>query len=355
VPASQLASQYNFTESESGGYSFAGVLSLGAPEKFVRGLSEDGFTAGTACSINQNVDAVIPGQLTVTNTTPDFNSYPGVALRWDDTTMSVEANFSGGAQCEDNQSLSADSTTADAPGQGFTLDFFVVLHNYYSPDNPNGDLASIAQVQLQITPTTDSDTGNSINPQTLSGPKASVSGGFYIPVDASAVVTAPTPNVTPVTSASPGATSSPSTTPAGWDVYNDPTTGFQISYPSGWAVVQTTDGTFFRDRPNGAYMLVAYRSPAGPSAIGAWKQEEVVFSAGHQNYHRVRMSGGTQQATWEYTYSDNGTTMHGIDDAMIVDNGQYGFALNWVTNETNWASLQPTFEYMQSTFIPPGG
>jgi hypothetical protein len=68
------------------------------------------------------------------------------------------------------------------------------------------------------------------------------------------------------------------------------------------------------------------------------------------------MNGDTQEALWEYEYTDSntGTTRHGIDYAEIVDGGQYGFALNWVTDESDWAVLQPIFRYMESSFVPPG-
>jgi hypothetical protein len=140
-----------------------------------------------------------------------------------------------------------------------------------------------------------------------------------------------------------------------WDEYTDPATGFQISYPADWTVSTESDGTFFRDPSTDAFMLVAHQSPAGPSALGAWQQQEPVFASQHEGYQRVSLVGDDQQATWEYTYDDNGTIMHGIDAAQVVDNGQYGFALNWVTDQSDWSTLQPTFTHMQSTFVSPGG
>ena len=142
--------------------------------------------------------------------------------------------------------------------------------------------------------------------------------------------------------------------PSGWLRYTDPNTGFAISYPSSWSVSPTGGGTFFRDPDSSGYLLVAYRSPAGPSAIGAWQEQEPGFAATHGNYQRVSMTGGTQDATWEYTYADtNGVLTHGLDHGFIVNNGEYGFALNWVTAESDWEALQPTFLQMQSSFVAP--
>jgi hypothetical protein len=147
-----------------------------------------------------------------------------------------------------------------------------------------------------------------------------------------------------------------SASPSGqWTQYSDATTGFTIWYPTGWTIDSTTDGVFFRDPGVNAYLLAAYTNPAGPSALQAWQQQEPIFASQHSDYQQVSMSGDAQQATWEYTYTDNGTGMQGIDWGVVVDNGQYGFALNWVTDDVDWLSLQTTFEGMKQSFVPPGG
>jgi hypothetical protein len=159
-------------------------------------------------------------------------------------------------------------------------------------------------------------------------------------------------------SAAGGAGQAPaaSTSPTGsWVQYSDAATGFTIWYPTGWTVDPTTDGVFFRDPGVNAYLLAAYTSPAGPSAIGAWQQQEPTFASSHSGYYQVSMSGDAQQATWEYMYTDDGTEMHGIDWGAVVDGGQYGFALNWVTDQGDWAALQPPFQAMKQSFVPPGG
>jgi hypothetical protein len=147
-----------------------------------------------------------------------------------------------------------------------------------------------------------------------------------------------------------------SASPSGmWTQYYDASTGFAIWYPTGWTIDPTTDGVFFRDPGVNAYLLAAYITPAGPSALQAWQQQEPTFASQHSDYQRVSMSGDAQQATWEYTYTDNGTGMHGIDWGAVVDNGQYGFALNWVTDDADWSGLQTTFQGMEQSFVPPGG
>jgi len=170
----------------------------------------------------------------------------------------------------------------------------------------------------------------------------------------------PSTSSAPNTSAGTGTLDAPpdSTSPSGrWVKYSDASTGFTIWYPAGWTIDQTTDGTFFRDPGVNAYLLAAHVSPAGPSAIGAWQQQESdpSFESAHPNYERVSMSGDSQQASWEYVYEDNGTEMHGIDWGAVVDSAKYGFALNWVTDGADWTGLQPTFQSMERSFVPPVG
>ena len=154
-----------------------------------------------------------------------------------------------------------------------------------------------------------------------------------------------------------------SASPTGdWTQYSDASTGFTIWYPTGWTIDQipggdqTSGGVYFREPGVNAYLLAAYISPPGPSALGGWQQQEqnANFLSAHPDYQRVSMTGDDQQATWEYTYTAYVTGMHGIDWADVPDNGQYGFALNWVTDDADWSGLQTTFQAMQQSFVPGG-
>jgi hypothetical protein len=192
LQAEQLNDTYNFTETEVGGYTFSGWLSLGAPEVFQNGITEGNLTAGSACSINPQTDAVVPGFLTVNNTTQNFSAIGGVELQWSSGAIGgVEVGYTGGAQCEGedsgggSNSFGIESTDAEPDGQGASGDFFIVIPDYYSPANPHGNTSLLVGVDLDLINLVDSSHNLDIVPQTVSGP-GSTSNGLYIPVDAAA-------------------------------------------------------------------------------------------------------------------------------------------------------------------------
>ena len=156
----------------------------------------------------------------------------------------------------------------------------------------------------------------------------------------------------PSTRASPGQAA----VPKSWVPYTDPDTGFTIAHPPGWGVVTNGSRTDFKDPATGAYLRVDHIEPPGPSAVGAWQDQEKTFSAQHAGYQRLRLDPATYEgfpaAVWEFRYADGGATLHALDLGFIT--GRYGFALYFQTREPDWQRLQPAFESFKSSFQPPG-
>jgi hypothetical protein len=197
TPASQLGYTYNFTETAANGYTFGGTVSLGAPQHFVQGLTQGQLTAGSACSIDAQTDAVVPAQLVLENTTKGFSAEPAVGLSWSGIG-SVEVDFSDGPQCEANGSFTTAAGSAVPTGQAFTDDMFIVLPGYYSPASPDGDASALSSDQLQLT-AADNNNDELISPTALAGPGATSAGGYSIPIqssDADASSTSETTNGT---------------------------------------------------------------------------------------------------------------------------------------------------------------
>ncbi|MDQ4143469.1 MAG: serine/threonine protein kinase [Actinomycetota bacterium] len=145
--------------------------------------------------------------------------------------------------------------------------------------------------------------------------------------------------------------------PEGWTLYEDPTTGYSIAYPEGWTIeTVSSNSTDFSDPASGAYLRVAWRSPPGPSAVGAWEEYEPDFASRHEGYQRIVIEPttfrGYEAATWEFTWEEGGTTIHAIDLGFIVGD-DYGFALNFVAPESEWADFQDEFQVFQETYSPP--
>jgi hypothetical protein len=190
---SPLKYDYTFTETEPGGYTFDGTVDLGTPEAFTEGITQGSLTAGSACTINPGADAIVPGFLSLTNETSGFSATPAVTVGWSGTgwggsISEIEAGFSDGPVCETND-LEVQSTNPVSEGGGFNIRFFVIIPNYYTPDDPQGDTALLSQAQLSLSPCLDPSTDNTITPTSMNGPGVSGTGGyadpFTLPIQAS--------------------------------------------------------------------------------------------------------------------------------------------------------------------------
>jgi serine/threonine protein kinase len=149
------------------------------------------------------------------------------------------------------------------------------------------------------------------------------------------------------------------TIPSDWIAYEDPTLGYELSYPSDWTVdVEDENNTFFTDPASGTYLQVAWVQPPnelGPE--GAWEAQAETFAAGHENYQEIRIEPTTFQsmdaAEWEFTYEDGGASLHAIDLGFITSDESTGMALLFQTHEEDWDSSQELFEQLKAGFRPP--
>jgi hypothetical protein len=169
---------YSFDESSPGGYEFEGTLRIGTPEHFTPGLTLGNVTAGAACTIDQQTDAVLPASLTITNNTNGFSAV--VAAQFVLSGISgIEIVYNTGPSCQQNN-FGLNSTASVAPGGSIENDFFIVLENYYSPDTPSGDSSVLDDATLQLVSATLPNDDN-VSVTSLTGPGAT-SDSFTIPV-----------------------------------------------------------------------------------------------------------------------------------------------------------------------------
>jgi eukaryotic-like serine/threonine-protein kinase len=143
--------------------------------------------------------------------------------------------------------------------------------------------------------------------------------------------------------------------PDGWTRYDDPSGDWSVGIPAGWQATESSSGTRFDDPAGGRYLLVATRTPAAPSAVGAWHESERAFRTSHGAYERIRLEridveGADDAADWEFTYVEDEASLHAIDRAIVV--GDTGYALYFQTHADQWESSQPLFEQIDATFQP---
>jgi hypothetical protein len=113
-----------------------------------------------ACAVTKATDAIVPVELTVENTTSNFpeilgmvlyvDSYPGGAV-----SVQSDVEFTSGPECQDPGDYDDEKlwgfqvTEAIDPATSTQrTGFLLVLHNYYSPAYPDGDVASYESLRL---------------------------------------------------------------------------------------------------------------------------------------------------------------------------------------------------------------
>lgn len=155
------------------GYTATATLRRGSLEKADH--QQNGtLRLGSSCSVNPETDAVIPFQISVTNTTPNFSASPGIEVVADGpndslpTKVSAEIGYSEGPQCvtfvpapyaypgDENGNgpdyLAFSPTDPLTPNASTYASGFFIASNYYSPAHPNGEPALLKNVVLIIKP-----------------------------------------------------------------------------------------------------------------------------------------------------------------------------------------------------------
>ena len=155
--------------------------------------------------------------------------------------------------------------------------------------------------------------------------------------------------------ASPSASTAAAGLPAGWTRYTDPSVRWSIGVPAGWRVDPSGSSVFFRDPAGGRYLQVDTKYPAGPSAKGAWEDQERAFRSSHSGYHRIALTDVSWRdypdvADWEFTYSSGGASLHAVDRGAVVSNRGYG--LFFQTHADQWDASQKLRQQFYASFQP---
>jgi len=152
---STFTNTWSFSATGSNNYTESGTIAIGQVERFQQGLTNGNATAGSACTIDAQTDAVAPVMLTLTNTTPNFSMTGQYSIGeplTDQQPLEGELDFTSGSQCfgSSTGSNSAGVTCTLGAGQTCTVFGFVILPNYYSPAFPSGDSSELASVALTV-------------------------------------------------------------------------------------------------------------------------------------------------------------------------------------------------------------
>jgi hypothetical protein len=149
------AHAWSFTESRVGGYAATGAIRISDPQPFTAGLTNGTTTVGVACQVDPTTDAVVAAEVSLTNQTSSFPMSVGVSVGGlgsfgNGESLEWEGNYTSGNDCSGSGTFGLSSTTPLPSSQSVTVNGFLVLHNYYTPDHPNGDEASWQAAYLTI-------------------------------------------------------------------------------------------------------------------------------------------------------------------------------------------------------------
>jgi hypothetical protein len=158
--------------SDDRGYSSRVTLAIGAPEHAkpneTRTVYDDPNDPSNgrdeprigACAVTRATDAIVPVEFSIENTTGNFPEILGMVLELESSpggavSVQSDSHYSTGAECTDPNDSSNSKLwgvgSTDAIGAGESnhyREFLIVLHNYYSPAYPDGDVAAYESMRL---------------------------------------------------------------------------------------------------------------------------------------------------------------------------------------------------------------
>ena len=138
-------------------------------------------------------------------------------------------------------------------------------------------------------------------------------------------------------------------------------TGYEVEVPAGWEErPQDESMVDLVDPATGDYLRVDWTDTPGEDALAAWEQQEDSFAPSHDNYQRVQMKAVEYQdsptaALWEYRWREGESALHAYNLGFVTGDGDYGFALNFVTDESNFEASAPLWEHFMESFGPTEG
>lgn len=151
-----MSRSWTISLTRDGGYSVQAVVSVGAPEHLTDGLANGQDVAGSACDIDAEADAVLPFSVEIRNTTTGFSTVAGLRLglspnaESDTPPVEAEMYYTDGSQCSTRSSVDLQSIQPLQPGGGILGNGFLVVHDYYTPNTPDGDASLLVDNPLVV-------------------------------------------------------------------------------------------------------------------------------------------------------------------------------------------------------------
>ena len=234
VSAGGLTRSWTFAGTSPGGYAMSGTFRIGKPQKPRPGLTIGDATLpstmtgdeDSTCEAGSVTEAVIPAELTVTNTSSNLDATVGVSLANMSTAdldgftseLQWEGEYAGSLQCDTDTPGDVNIVSDDPiePHTSVTAFGFIVVGNYYTLDRPQGNVTILQYAAFGIESRQDEApaTGNSSEEINYSvadvrGPGVSRTPDIWIFTLAGTRLPVPAPNAGDTTTTVPPGTSPP--------------------------------------------------------------------------------------------------------------------------------------------------
>ncbi|MFF4411836.1 protein kinase [Streptosporangium sp. NPDC001559] len=169
------------------------------------------------------------------------------------------------------------------------------------------------------------------------------------------------PSVKPSKSPRPSSTASPTVRPTrlpeGWQYYRDPTMGFTVALPRGWASKRFPgrDRVEFRKPGSSALLWIESTDDPEKDPVKHWEklEKDRVVKKLWPGYERIGITPlryrGVEAADWEFTYLKNGVRTHVLDRGFHTITGR-PYAIYWESPESEWD--RAFFNRFTETFRP---
>lgn len=132
------------------GYTASSRLRLWQVSRSASHPANISFTLPSSCKFQSGRDAVIPGEITITNTTSGWAIDPLTASLGTESGGSMALTQVVMESPRNDCGLTETATWVDPvePQDSRTIAFFIVIRNYYTPEFPDGDPDTIASVKF---------------------------------------------------------------------------------------------------------------------------------------------------------------------------------------------------------------
>ncbi len=150
-------------------------------------------------------------------------------------------------------------------------------------------------------------------------------------------------------------TTDPADAPDGYTTHRDGS-GWSAALPAGWRISARGNGKVTATAPSGyPELLIEVQPKAGPSAIGAWYDQEPEVRRSSAGYRRLSIrpadgGAGTSAAVWEFAFASGGRTIHVLDFG-VVRNG-HGYGLRWRVPDEDWDAARGQMRTIVASFRP---